>query len=104
MKVYDTVITQTNYDPFAYWNPGPNSSLPEWSPQFLTEKSYQSNDTMGTPSQPTVYDNVGVQRFGDNALELEPCTLTGVLDSSQVAARSARTATDCHNFTVWRTS
>jgi hypothetical protein len=102
MKVDSTIITQTNYNPFLKWGGGSGCSSggPCWSDQYLTEKSYQENDTMGTPTQPTKYSNMRAQRYVDNVLIARPCGLT----AERSSARTTLQASSCQAFDVWRTS
>lgn len=99
--VDNTLVTETNFNPFtdAYWADGGGGSV-RWSPQYSAEKSYQSNDILGTPAVHENFSGLGIQKFPTDAIVSEPCTLTVV----KTATRSALAPSSCIAFDTWTTS
>jgi hypothetical protein len=98
-KQGSSVITNTNFNPFSYWNSG-GYSPPRWSPQYSGEKTYQASNILGDTAHHVKFESIGVQRFSDNQLVLEPCTLSFI----GTASRSSHDADGCHDFDIWTSS
>lgn len=97
-----TRVTDTNFDPFVVFDPGPTFP-PRWSPQYATEKTYQANDIMGTPSDRLHFTSMGAQRFEDDQFVLEPCTLNFIVSPSP-PTRAAHNALSCTSVDFWTTT
>lgn len=98
-KVGNTRITDTNFNPFVVFNGG-GYSPPRWSPQYSSEKTYQSNDIMGAPIDHLNFRSIGVQQYSNDEFVLEPCTLTVTL----TASRADQEAFGCTSFDTWTTT
>lgn len=98
-KIDSTVVTQTNFNPYATWSAGPGST-PRWEPQYFGEKTYQASDIMGNTTNHTMFASIGVQRYDNDSLMLEPCTLS----YDVTATRASHAANGCYNFDIWTSS
>ena len=71
-SVDSTVIQTTNFNPYQYWG---NGSI-YWASEFFGELYHQPTDMPGTSSDYTLFQNIELQRYDNNAFSTDTSSLS----------------------------